>query len=97
MTNGTMANKERMSERMSWIKVEDRLPEVNASGESDYVLACNAETRPIPKVVKYSNGEYSMRGWYTQRIGEYIPFLSGRGKDSHLTFTHWMKIELPHL
>ena len=82
---------------MNWIKVEDQLPEVDGSGESDYVLACNAETRFIPKVVKYSNGEYSKRGWYTTRLGDYIPFHSGRGKDRHLTFTHWMKIELPHL
>ena len=81
---------------MDWIRTDDRLPEVDPSGESDYVLACNAETRFIPKVVKYSNGEWSRRGWYTQRIGEHIPFHTGRGKDRHPTFTHWMKIELPN-
>jgi len=80
---------------IDWIKVEEHLPGVDASGESDYVLACNADVRSVPKVVKYSNGEYSKRGWHTQHIGEFIPFHGGRGKDRHLTFTHWMEIELP--
>ena len=81
---------------MDWIKIDDRLPEVDASGESDYVLACNADNRRVPMVVKYSNGEHSRRGWYTQRIGEHISFHTGRGKDRHPTFTHWMKIVLPN-
>lgn len=80
---------------MDWVNVEHSLPDVDGSGESEFVLACNVDTRFIPKVVKYSNGMYSKHGWYTQRIGEHIPYHTGRGKQRHLTFTHWAKIELP--
>lgn len=80
---------------MNWIKVTDQLPPVDAAGESEYVLA-SAGGRFIPKVVKYSNGECSQKGWYTTRMGEHIPFTTGKkGQKRHLTFTHWAKIEYP--
>ena len=78
---------------MGWIKTREHLPEVDTSGESDYVLAYMGK-RIIPQIVKYSNGEYSKQGWWTQDF-RYIPLYTGRGDKRRLTFTHWCKIELP--
>ena len=78
---------------MNWIKVEDQLPEVDAAGESEFVLSYRGK-RFIPEIVQYSNGMYADHGWFTTSWNK-IPFYSGRGKSKHLTFTHWCKIELP--
>ena len=78
---------------MNWIKTSDHLPEVGAAGESEYVLAYMGN-RIIPQIVKYSNGDYSKQGWWTQDF-RYFPFCTGRGDKRRLTFTHWCKIELP--
>lgn len=76
---------------MKWIKTSDQLPDVDVMGESDYVLAYQGH-RCIPRIVKYSDGSVSKRGWWTTSFG-HITFRSGR--DRHLTFTHWCRIELP--
>jgi hypothetical protein len=79
---------------MDWIKVSDRTPDVGADGCSEFVLAYEGH-RFLPHVVQYSNGEYCKKGWYTRRMGEYIPFYKGKGEKKRLTFTHWAKIEYP--
>ena len=79
---------------MNWIKTSEQLPSVGASGESEYVLAYRG-LGIIPQIVQYSDGSYSRQGWWTQQLGEHIPFYTGRGDKRRLTFTHWCKIELP--
>ena len=78
---------------MNWIKTSDHLPEVGANGESEYVLAYMGK-RIIPKVVQYSDGSYSKRGWWTQDF-KLISFYVGRGTARRKRVTHWCKIELP--
>jgi hypothetical protein len=83
---------------MEWKSVNEQLPEVGDDGESEYVLACNCRTRCVPMVVKYSNGLYSMKGWHSNVLGKYLPL--NRMKEiagTTLSFTHWMKIELPNI
>lgn len=83
---------------MEWISINEQLPEVGADGESDYVLVCNVATRALPRIVRYSNGEYSKKGWWTQNF-DYIPIHSKiKSAKTSLTFTHfthWAKIDLP--
>ena len=78
---------------MNWIKVDDQLTAVDASGESDFLLAYRGQ-RCLPEIVRYSNGKYADLGWYTQSWKK-IPFYPGKGKSKHLTSTHWCKIDLP--
>lgn len=78
---------------MDWIKVEDRLPDIGRTGESEYVLAYRG-ARCLPEIVMYSDGSFAKKGWYKTDFSR-IPFYSGKGKSRHLTFTHWCKIVLP--
>ena len=80
---------------MEWISLNEELPEVDADGQSEYVLVCNVRTRAIPMIVQYSNGEFSKKGWWTQTF-KHIPLhRKSKQTGTTLTFTHWAKIELP--
>lgn len=72
------------------------MPPVEANtGESDYVyvypgFGC------LPQVAKYSNGEWSKKGWHpASDMGRIIPLYTGRGDNRRPSFTHWAEIELP--
>jgi hypothetical protein len=44
--------------------------------------------------VKFCNGDYGQKGWYSQN-GTHIPLSKGRGQFKSPTFKFWSKIEYP--
>lgn len=60
--------------------------------ESDYVIAYLG-SRMLPQILKYSDGTWTEKGWWTTDY-RHIPFLLGIGI-KHLSVTHWAEIEYP--
>ena len=49
-----------------------------------------------PQVAKYSNGDWSKKGWHpASDLGKVIPLYKGKGKEQRPYFTYWAEIELP--
>lgn len=80
---------------MDWISLNEQLPDVDISGESEYVFVCNVRTREIPSIVKYSDGTSAKKGWWTQTFKHLSLHRKSKSIGTTLRFTHWAKIELP--
>ena len=77
-----------------WYYTDKTLPEIiSGDGTSDYVLAfpgCGC----LPKVVKYSDGSYTKRGWWTTDFRHLSMQVGGRCSTQQ-RFPFWSPIELP--
>ena len=81
---------------MKWIKTSEQFPPVDQrTGESEYVFVYPG-CRCLPQVAKYSNGDWSKKGWHpASDLGKVIPLYKGKVKEQRPYFTYWAEIELP--
>ena len=77
-----------------WHETDKRLPEItNGDGTSDYVLGFPG-SGCLPKVVKYSDGSYTKRGWWTTDF-KHLSLKTGGRCNARQRFPYWSPIELP--
>ena len=77
-----------------WHYTDEELPAITSGdGTSDYVLAFPG-SGCLPKVVKYSDGSYTKRGWWTTDSRHLSMRECGRYR-SRQRFPFWANIEQP--
>lgn len=77
-----------------WNYTDKTLPEVNSGdGTSDYVLAFPG-SGCLPQVVKYSDGSYKKRGWWTTDF-RFLSMRVGGRFSTQQRFPYWSPIEQP--
>lgn len=77
-----------------WHETDKRLPKItNGDGTSDYVLAFPG-AGCLPQVVKYSDGSYSERGWWTTDF-KHLSLKTGGRCNARQRFPYWSPIEQP--
>ena len=79
-----------------WYETDKQLPKItNGDGTSDYVLGFTAADF-LPQVVKYSDGSYIERGWWTTAFKHLSMKIGGRCY-ARQRFPYWSPIEQPTL
>lgn len=77
-----------------WYYTDKQLPEITSGdGTSDYVLAFPGNGC-LPQVVRYSDGSYQKRGWWTTDFRYLSMRVGGRGSTQQ-RFPFWSPIEQP--
>lgn len=80
--------------KWKWNYTDKTLPEIkNGDGTSDYVLAFPGNGC-LPQVVKYSDGSYTKRGWWTTDFRHLSMRVGGRCSTQQ-RFPYWSPIEQP--
>ena len=77
-----------------WYDTGKQLPKItNGDGTSDYVLAFPG-AGCLPQVVKYSDGSYTKRGWWTTDF-KHLSMKTGGRCSAQQRFPYWSPIEQP--
>lgn len=80
--------------KWKWNYTDKTLPEIkNGDGTSDYVLAFPGNGC-LPQVVKYSDGSYTKRGWWTTDF-RFLSLQTGGQARKQQRFPFWSPIEQP--
>lgn len=77
-----------------WYDTGKQLPKItNGDGTSDYVLGFTG-AGCLPQVVKYSDGSYTKRGWWTTDF-RHLSMKTGGRCSTEQRFPYWSPIEQP--